>query len=296
MKGGFLCALAGLAAVLAPIGTVCAQEIQFASQSAQQACDPGGQVAISGSGCCVDGASGTSCYDSWRDGFEGGIELTMLDLYANHGVGEANGGNAWFDGGSDIAPRMRYWLGYRGQEGLGIRARYWSYYSAMDWPDEFFDVRMFDLEATAVVSVCKWTFDGFAGARWGEFDWTDEDGGGVGSGYNFDGIGPTLGVNLRRPIVNRLSLVGGVRGSVLYGDETELANNNTARGTSYYVTEFRLGLDYRIPRRNGRCLTLGAAWENQLYSSLSGNVDNDIDPEDIDITLAGPVVSISFEH
>ncbi len=52
--------------------------------------------------------------------------------------------------------------------------------------------------------------------------------------------------------MNRLSLVGGVRGSVLYGDETELANNNAARGTSYYVTEFRLGLDYRIPRRNGQ--------------------------------------------
>ncbi len=46
----------------------------------------------------------------------------MLDLYANHGVGETNGGNAWFDGGSDIAPRMRYWLGTGARRGWSIRA------------------------------------------------------------------------------------------------------------------------------------------------------------------------------
>ncbi len=168
---------------------------------------------------------------------------------------------------------MRYWLGYRGG-GAPEHPRVIGVTTApMDRPDEFFDVRMFDLEATAVVSVCKWTFDGFAGARWGEFGWTDRDGGGVGSGLKFRRHWAHVGrESPARPIVNRLSLVGGVRGSVLYGDRASWQITTPPGGTSYYVTEFRLGLDYRIPRRNGRCLTLGAAWENQLYSSLSGNV------------------------
>lgn len=297
MKAGFLCVMA--AVLLMPIGIVRAEDIHFTSQAeltgllyGQQAGDQARLVAISEDCCAADECVDTCCCQPWWGGFEGGLEVTLLNLYANHGAGEANGGNGFFDVEPDTQANLRYWVGYRAQGGLGLRARYWSYDSRMD-DANFFDVRLLDLEATALVSVGKWDINGFAGVRWGDLQWSDENGA---PGYHFDGIGPTLGVDVRRCLFGNVSLIAGVRGSVLYGDENEIGNDDTALNTSYYITEFRLGADYRRQMRNGGYLTLGGAWENQLYSSLSGNVDEDIDPEDVDITLAGPVFWISFER
>jgi hypothetical protein len=305
MKAALFCAVAAVAALMAPMGTVLAEDMQFTSQAqlnsllySHEAGTPTQLIRINGGDCCTDAdpALESCCRDPWWTGIEGGLELTLLNVYANHGAGERNGGNSWFDVDPDTRASLRYWVGWRGEGGLGVRARYFSYYSQMgdagvDLPD-FFDARLFDLEATALLSFCKWDIDVFGGFRYGDLRWSDENGA---PGYNFSGAGPTLGANVRRELIGNLGLVGGIRTSFLMGQTTELTLLDESLHTTCNMTEARLGVDWR--REMGRgTLVIGAAWEQQLYTGLSGNVDNDIDPEDIDITLAGPVFWVSFQR
>jgi hypothetical protein len=224
-------------------------------------------------------------------GVEGGLEVTMLNLYSNHGVGNGNGGNSWFADDDNVG-NVRYWLGYKTSDRIGVRLKYWDFYSDVEAANQFFDTKVFDIEGTSDFSVGKWVMTGSAGLRWNEVAWSDENGG---AGFKFEGIGPTLGVSVRRNLCGNLNFVGGAMGSVLYGDTKELTTDDEANGTSTNIIESRLGLEYFIPARAG-FITLRGGWENQWYSGLSGNVDNDIDPEDLDVNLGGPVIAISFER
>ncbi|XZE56066.1 Lpg1974 family pore-forming outer membrane protein [Planctomycetaceae bacterium SH139] len=224
-------------------------------------------------------------------GFEGGTEVTLLNLYSNHGVGNAGGGNSWFEDDSTVG-NVRYWLGYKTEDRLGLRLKYWDFYSNVDGVNQFFDTKVFDIEGTSDFSLGEWALTGSAGVRWNDTVWSDENGG---DGFNFEGVGPSLGVSARRNLVGNLNFVGGVMGSVLYGDIKELTSDDQANGVSTNIIESRLGLEYFFPVRGG-FVSLRGGWENQWYSGLSGNVDNDIDPEDLDVNLGGPVISISFER
>lgn len=233
------------------------------------------------------------CYGQSANGggVEGGLEVTMLNLYSNHGVGNVNGGNSWFEDDDNVG-NVRYWLGYKTADRIGLRLKYWDFYSDVDAVDQFFDTKVFDIEGTSDFSVSKWMLTGSAGLRWNEVAWSDENGG---DGFKFEGVGPSLGVSARRNLCGNLNFVGGVLGSVLYGDTKELNSEDEAKGVSANIIESRLGLEYFIPARGG-FITLRGGWENHWYSGLSGNVDSDIDPEDLDVNLGGPVIAISFER
>lgn len=224
-------------------------------------------------------------------GLEGGAEITLFRLYANHGVNSGGGGHDWFDD-FDMSTDLRAWVGYQGANGFGIRGRYFGFGGDNTDDDEFVDIMMFDVEGTAGLSLCQWDFLAAAGVRWGEINWSDESGE---PGFSFDGIGTTLGVEARRPIRCNIAAIGGIRYSALFGRVTEIDyTEDWASGTAAHIMETRVGLEWRRPCCNGACLVASAVWEHQLYSSLSGNVDSDIDPEDVDITLGGPVFGISF--
>ena len=238
---------------------------------------------------CVDDVS--CCAAPACCGLEGGVEITLFEVYANHGVGGT--ADEWFED-FDMSADLRAWVGYQGANGLGIRGRYFGFDGDNTVDDEFVDITMFDVEGTAGLSLCQWDFLAAAGVRWGEINWSDEN---AGRGYSFDGIGATLGVEARRSIWCNLAAIGGIRYSALFGDVTEIEDRDDwATGTAVHIMETRLGLEWRRPCCNGACLVASAVWEHQLYSSLSGNVDSDIDPEDVDITLGGPVFGISFER
>jgi len=234
--------------------------------------------------CCGEPACGGGC--GGCGGLEGGVEVMLFEVYANHGVGGT--GSDFFED-FDMSTDLRYWIGYQGANGLGIRGRYFDFDGDNTVDDEFVDITMFDVEGTAALSLCQWDFLAFAGVRWGEIAWSDEDGG---DGFEFQGLGTTLGVDARRPIWCNIAAVGGIRYSALFGDVTEIEYpDERATGTAAHIMETRLGLEWRR-----QCLVVSAVWEHQLYSSMSGNVDSDIDPEDVDITLGGPVFGISFER
>ncbi|HLA83389.1 MAG TPA: Lpg1974 family pore-forming outer membrane protein, partial [Thermoguttaceae bacterium] len=99
----------------------------------------------------------------------------------------------------------------------------------------------------------------------------------VESEHSFEGVGPTVFVNFKAPIrQSALSVVGGLRGSVLFGrgrgvgvvvddvEETlyaELGNGNTTTG----AIEGDLGLQYDRTLTNGVDGFVRVAWEGQLW-------------------------------
>jgi hypothetical protein len=236
----------------------------------------GGDKVTSGD-CCGNGS-----------GWEGGLELLYLDVYADHGGEQRATGNAWFDG-FDFTVAGRYWFGYQGSNGLGIRARYYNFDGDSVVADQFVDLQMFDAEVTAKHQACNFDFLFIGGLRGGEIDWSDENGD---DGFGFDGIGPTLGLQVSRPLVRSLAAVAGVRHSALFGNISELQSPlDQADDSVIHVTEIQLGVEWRRGMFVAR-----AMYEYQWYRGLSGNVDDDIDPENIDITLAGPVFTVGFER
>ena len=284
-------------ALFSTVAMVSAEEIKFMSRfDSHRTAVPTQLVSMNGDDCCADAdrmLASCGC-DSWCSGIEGGVELLFLNLWANHGAGVRNGGNSWFTSDPDTTANMRYWVGYRGAGGLGVRGRYFSQYSQIGagQTTNYFDVQLTDVEATALMSFGKWDVDLFGGIRIGDLRWSDELGG---DGYIFTGAGLTLGGTIRRELFGNVGLVGGVRTSVLLGQTKEVVNTDESSNTFANLTELRLGVDWRRDMAGGN-LVLGVAWEQQMYTGLSGNVDNDIDPEDVDISLGGPVLSISFQR
>ena len=220
----------------------------------------------------------------------------------------------------NMAPR--FWLGYKGQNGLGVRVRYEQFdqtlmSASIDSVDAtqtvFFDslsatngqilsfttgmeMHVLDIDITKDFKVGCADVTLGAGLRYGKllFDYgglvTDAQSTlqFISAGENsFEGIGPTAFIDFKTPIrQSALSVVGGLRGSVLFGrgrdDEyvgrvidpvavsmtVEHANRSTG------IIDASLGLQY------DRCLTRGidgfirVAWEGQLWMDVGSPVQS----------------------
>jgi len=294
-------ALFRLAAVAIAIGAtstaVLAEDLRFISHADSRGTVlPTRFISLNGDEDCGNAdKSFESCEcDTRCGGFEGGVELLFLNVWANHGAGERNGGNSWFNRDPETIGNMRYWLGYRNAEGLGVRARCFSYYSQIGAgnTNEYFDVSLTDVEATALLTLGKWDYDFFGGVRIGDLRWSDKNGN---SGYNFTGAGLTLGGSVRRQLIGNLGLVSSVRTSFLLGQTKEVVGDDESSQTLASMTEVRLGMDWQREMARGN-FVFGVAWEQQVYTGLSGNVDSDIDPEDVDLSLGGPVLWVGFQR
>ncbi len=114
----------------------------------------------------------------------------------------------------------------------------------------------------------------------------------------FEGIGPTVSLDLQRPIgETRLSLVGGARGTVLFGrrrwledwdnpnDETHVILERGNRTTG--VIEGSIGLQYNRSLSGGVDAIVRCSWEGQLWID-SGSPTNVTD----DMTMQG--LSVAF--
>ena len=238
--------------------------------------------------------------------FSNGVAYQVVDSVAPVSVWTAHG----YPTDYNMAPR--FWLGYQGYNGLGVRVRYQQFdqpiLSQILTTDAtrtvFFDgvsatggetlaiqagmeLHVLDVDFTKDFNVCCAQVTVGAGLRYGKllFDYgalrTDSVSPLATIGQNtFEGIGPSAFIDFKAPIrQSRLSVIGDLRGSVLFGRrrierltvgtdpisvDASIARINSSTG----VIDAALGLQY------DRCLTRGVdgfirvAWEGQLWMDV----------------------------
>lgn len=240
-----------------------------------------------------------TCQPAGAAGFTGGADLALFTLYGRQGAGGTGApNNDDFFPEHEGVPGGRYWIGYEMADGLGLRGRYfhWSddqLYNGFVREQSF---QTFDLESTLDLDVFSFDLTGFAGMRHGRIQLDGSDFGGISDTYNFDGLGLTVGMEGRRRLYRSISLVGGFRYSVLYGENSFDNSPGFLDNTFLDIAELKLGAEWSKTLGSGRRLFAAISWEQQVYGTDSYMPSN-IDPETLgDVSLAGPVFSIGWDR
>jgi len=151
--------------------------------------------------------------------------------------------------------------------GLGYRVRYF------DWEGSGSDtaeIMTIDFEVFDGFQLGSWDGEYSVGIRYGEFDeeyYTD-----------YDGWGPTLGVELTRQLSGAFSLYAGARGSLLYGNEDYDDEDEVLP-----IVELEVGIQYDI----NDCTYIRLGLEAQNYQSIS-------DDDNEDTGLFGGALEVGF--
>ncbi|MCX7427774.1 MAG: Lpg1974 family pore-forming outer membrane protein [Planctomycetia bacterium] len=283
---------------------------------------PAQQSAVPCNTC--DGAS-TDC-NSCRTtcaGFIAGADMVVLRPYASDPeratLTDEEGvlSMTMADNKFDICPRL--WFGYVGAKGLGARARYFRFDHGLDAEaidvettedSSFFDagtrvigngrlaIYAVDVDMFQQVHLGMWNAVLGGGIRAGgvgrTFDYVvDEPEEAIRAGElskEFDGVGPTIFAEFRRPIGSRgLALIANTRGSVLFGSERlriagaefdAMASSASEKNDAIVgVAEIQLGGEWSRPLARGGRVFVNALWEAQLWSGSGPIIDvisNDI--------------------
>ncbi len=229
-----------------------------------------------GASKCNDGCG---CYDS---GVIVGGELLLLTPHTGS-LQILGNGAITSQYGVQAAPRI--WLGYRNDEGLGVRARYFT----LDGDTGPSNLGLFqnlhmeavDAEVTQVEYLGKWVFDLSMGARWAQ----DRNAlyavvppltlAGL---QDFQGAGGTIALGAWRPLGGRnLSLFLNTRASLLYGQNTyavgaavqglpPLVGAIKSEDEVVSIYEIQLGLEYARQLGNGNRVFARLAFEGQAWN------------------------------
>jgi len=216
------------------------------------------------------GGSGSgACY---RAGWYSGVEAVYVKPYFEEGVAASPS----YD--FEVSPRV--WLGYQTSSGLGWRVRYWQFdHDANPVVDPLdglerhsLQAQVLDLDVTQFLSFGGFEMTASGGVRYARFKADSFDATNGTMNTDFEGIGPTLALDMRRPLGNRLSLIANGRTSVLFGD-TRLQRADDPVFGAFTVTkdddlvcslETQVGFEY-VLFGNGRRLALRALMEGQLW-------------------------------
>jgi len=215
-------------------------------------------------------------------GWRAGVDLLIVKPHFDNGVDHFGGGQTLIGGQVDetdnpaqaepdwdfnVSPR--FWLGYENACGRGIRFRYWILdqdsnaivqTDADSPPFEAtlvgnIDLQSMDLEVYQRACLGPVNLNFVGGVRWAKVDVTrlrygqEEIGGGpeigpffTASNTDFEGFGPTMALEVSAPINECTSIIGNVRGSLLYGDtKMGLINQETiGGGPNFGMTETQL--------------------------------------------------------
>lgn len=283
--------------------------------------------ALAGDGDWGKGKSG--CVDGWCQptsnlyvGFEAAALKPHMGALGFSGLGQpATQVTPEYD--FTLSPRL--WLGWDNAEGMGVRATYWQIDTAAQ---QFIgntpalgpipavtgltigtglEAHALDVEFTQkACGMVDLEFTG--GFRYGKMR-TDLSAGGTagatpffgGVGADFEGIGPTLGLNFHRQVGSRgLAFVGGFQASWLYGNTDAYATDDLANVFDLVISsqdhmmqvyEAKLGVEWARQLRGGNLLTLGLLWEAQAWNwaPVAGLVSQDIG-------LTGPTFTLAITH
>lgn len=265
------------------------------------------------------------CGDS---GITGGYDFLFLKPRFAYGYSY----NSYYDDGlhrdSDVhaystsyAFTPRFWLGYQGQERLGVRVRYTQYDQQIVATDvtapadrtlyydglmaapgdelhfhDYLEMHVLDAEFTKDFAWQYAKVTAGAGIRYAKVICHGD--GYVSSGgvtqettlyrEGFEGVGPTLFLDVKTPIrQSALSLIGGLRGSVLFGrsplayvsenpiTDESYSEHGTGDGT-VSVLECNVGLQYDRSLSNQLNGFIRLTWEGQLWFDAASSVGGDV--------------------
>jgi|GEM_PF-6601604 len=235
--------------------------------------------------------------------FYGMVELAILEPQI--GAFSIGGTQITPDFGNEISPRIT--LGVENSEGLGGRIRYWNFdhdAGAIDPGGTGFTINQsivaqtLDFETTQSVEFRKWQLQAFGGFRYANMKYS------IGFGtpivglsgdldVKFEGLGPTIGANVLRPLgTGKFSLYGGGRGSLIFGD-TRLGGTGVVGALvnpanirvdehSLQIFEINMGVQYGHGPLFAR-----VGYEAQVW-------DMGLPLINFDLGFSGPVFAIGF--
>jgi len=176
----------------------------------------------------------------------------------------------------DYETGFRLALGYKSGDNLGLRFRMFEFDSNSS---DNVEIDSYDLEVFDHFTLGSWNGEFSFGVRYLEFNEPDDDDAEV----EFNGFGPTVGVEFTRPISGPLSVYVGARTGLIYGDDDVNDDSSFAP-----VAELSVGLQYDFSVVNHAAyVRLGVDAQN--YASIS-----DDDNEDTGLFGAALKVGFSF--
>lgn len=212
----------------------------------------------------------------------------------------------------------RFWLGYVGDSGLGWRIRWWEFNHTLN--GETFEivgignilveslggleVEALDIEMTQEIDLGLWDMTVGGGVRYGRTEHVTaqlyddvlmagfDD---LAVASDFDGIGPTLFAEMRRPVgCNGFAFVGNMRASLLFGEDKLAAGFDdtddglliveTAQDNVVGVLEAQLGGEYSSDIGCGTRVFARGMAEGQLWTDATRQINiaaNSIESSDI---------------
>ena len=286
--------------------------------------------------CDQSALPGSICDEACRcspSGFVGGAEAVFLQRYYHNNLAVQNRtDDQQFIYDFQVSPR--FWLGYENEDGLGVRARYWGYDETSSVSSAGGNVIItginYFIGVGAPVSdrLRAFTLDGEVTQKTCLGSWQVEFGGGlrglsmyqdtrmvsdvdlpvysVGSiNSEFDGAGPTLSIEAKRPIgCNGFALLGNARGSYLFGSRTRIEATdvigNTNASSRHFesrhtdtlsIGEIQLGIEWSRCLGNGSHLAIQGLWEGQLWTGAGGPWGSQDD-----LGLMGFALSVGITH
>jgi len=188
-----------------------------------------------------------------------GFSAAALYLKAHHNAGG-------YDQDQEEELGYRVALSYKCDDNLGIRVRYFEWEGS---GADTAEIMTIDFEVFDGFQLGSWDGEYSVGIRYGEFD---EE------GTDYDGWGPTLGVELTRQLSGAFSLYAGARGSLLYGNEDYYDEDEVLP-----IVELEVGIQYDI----NACTYIRLGLEAQNYQSIS-------DDDNEDTGLFGGALEVGF--
>jgi hypothetical protein len=272
MKTDFLRALAGALLTLAVFtGSAAAQDMHLASTTDMnniyarlaelESRVAAGNMGSGGGGGSCGAVDNGCCDDCCKAGFIGGGEVLWLKTFEGDGAfGDFN-----YDDG------FRFWIGYQGAGGLGIRFRYFDFDQEADNGD-LFDTKHTDLEIYDTVQIgCNWDLLVGAGIRYLDINFSTTEGETL---QSFTGPGPVVTAELYRHISDRAALYAIGRESILVGNFRD--DGTLQEDSTLMVSELQLGGQLHREMSSGALLFGRAGWEAQYYHDLSDDNETPI--------------------
>jgi len=250
-------------------------------------------------GCAIEGCDSSCAFQLPRVDTDPGCSTTYVGFEASllkpHTGDIRIGGVGAVTPGYDYELAPRIFVGHENADGLGARLTYWQF----DHPSENnaiaaagLEAHSLDLDVTSRAAFAGWDLMTMAGVRYASLELSIGGGPlGLAATTDFDGFGPTLGLEARKCFSDSLTLVANGRAGLIFGNtEIGIAPLGSGEAHDHYLQtlEARMGVEYSASVGNGVMFTR-AMLEAQTWES--GSILGLISP---DVGFVGPTLSIGF--